>query len=207
MFAMHPEVKLLAHENFFLAKYPNNEKKIAQHIYNWKKVDYKKDTWGDKVPYYPNLRKIPVKRYCEKWIELYGDQARIIHIYRHPYDVAFSNEKKFKPQTFTKAINIYLKGVPRALRETFDLKEVMSFKYEEMILDPDKIVPSMYKFCGLKEIDFREQMSKWENKKYQTFDESRVFAYKNQKVPKINKPIDHVLKELNEKLGGPEYEV
>jgi hypothetical protein len=207
LFAMHPEIKLLAHENFFLSKYGNNKQRIADHIYKWKQVDIDRDNWGDKTPYYPNIRRIPVKKYCDQWLEMFGKQGRIVHIYRHPYDTAFSIVSKYKGQNFEKAISIYRKAVPRALNETLDMKQMLSFKYEEMILNPDKIVPDIYKFCGLKEINFREKMKDWENPKYQTFDETRVFAYKGKKIPKINKPLDDVVIDLNEKLGGPRYEI
>jgi len=71
LFAMHPEIKLLAHENFFLAKYGNNKKKISTHIHNWKQVNIDKDNWGDKTPYYPNIRKIPVRKYCDMWLDMF----------------------------------------------------------------------------------------------------------------------------------------
>ena len=50
-------------------------------------------------------------------------------------------------------------------------------------------------------------MKEWENRKYQSFDESRVFAYKNRKIPKIKEPLDNIILDLNEKLEGPVYEI
>ena len=49
-------------------------------------------------------------------------------------------------------------------------------------------------------------MKLWENKKYQSFDPSRVFAYKEKEIPHIKEPLDDIIMDLNDKLGGPNYE-
>jgi len=200
---MHPDVKSIMHEYFLLTNHPTE--KSIQDLMKQRGIK-KTDNWGDKTPYYPNIRKIPVKTYCENWVKMFGKQARIIHVYRHPYDVAFSIDNKYKGQNFIHGISLYRRAIPRAL-ETLEMPQMISFKYEELIMNPDKIVPDIYKFCGLKEIDFRERMKLWENKKYQSFDPTRVFAYKGKKIPKIKEPLDGIVMDLNEKLGGPKYEV
>jgi hypothetical protein len=50
-------------------------------------------------------------------------------------------------------------------------------------------------------------MKEWENSKYQSFDESRVFAYKGKKIPEIKQSLDNIIINLNDKLGGPKYEI
>lgn len=199
---MHPDVRSIMHEYFLLAKHKNEGavKSLMQ-----SRGIKKDENWGDKTPYYPNIRRIPVKKYCEHWRQIFGKQARIIHVYRHPYDVAFSIDHKYKGQNFIKGISLYRRAIPRAL-ETLDMPFMLSFKYEELVTNPDKIVPDIYKFCGLKEIDFRERMKLWENKKYQSFDPTRVFAYKGKKIPTIKEPLDDIILDLNDKLGGPRYE-
>ena len=201
---MHPNVRSIMHEYFLLVKH-----KDPASVKSFVKSREIKDieNWGDKTPYYPNIRRITVKKYFENWINIFGKkQSRIINVYRHPYDVAFSVDNKYKGQNFIKAISLYRRAIPRAL-ETIDMPQVLSFKYEELVSNPDKIVPMIYDFCGLKQIDFRERMKLWENKKYQTFDASRIFAYKGREIPKIKEPLDDIIMDLNEKLGGPEYEV
>jgi len=48
-------------------------------------------------------------------------------------------------------------------------------------------------------------MKRWENSKYQSFDTTRVFAYKEKKIPKFKHQLDDVVKNLNDRLGGIEY--
>jgi len=201
---MHPNVRSIMHEEFLLIKNPNDSS--VKRFINNRNVK-PNENWGDKTPYYPNIRRVPVKTYFERWINIFGKkESRIINVYRHPYDVAFSVDNKYNGQNFIKAISLYRRAIPRAL-ETIDMPEVLSFKYEELVSNPDKVVPMIYDFCGLKQIDFRRKMKTWENPKYQSFDESRIFAYRNRKIPKIKEPLDDIIMDLNEKLGGPEYEI
>jgi hypothetical protein len=204
---MHPDVRTIMHEQFLL--YQCRDKASVVSYLQSRNIDFKKENWGDKTPYYPNIRRIPVAKYCETWTDYFGKkESKILNIYRHPYDIAFSVDSKYRGQTFVKATSIYKKSILRTLRETIDMPNVMSFKYEELILNPDKMIPKIYKFCGLNnKVKFRKLMKRWENSKYQSFDESRVFAYKGKKIPKFKGDISNILSELNDKLDGPEYNV
>ena len=206
LITMHPEVNKILHEEFILITY--KERNAIERYLVARKINMSEDNWGDKTPYYPNIKMMPVEIYCKKWIDLFGKKdSKIINVYRHPYDVAFSINNKYRSQTFGNGISLYQKAIPRILKATINMPQVMSFKYEQLVSNPDEILPKIYKFCGLSQIDFRNKMKLWENSKYQSFDKSRVFAYKNKKIPKIKKPLDNIITELNKNLEGPEYKL
>ncbi len=204
--AMHPEVRKILHENFLLTRC--RTKKQIKRFLNAGKINMKTDTWGDKTPYYPNIRRIPVEKYCATWNEHFGEESRIVHVVRHPYDIAFSVHHKYPKQKFGRALNVYRNGVRKAVKATLEMPTVITFKYEELVGNPDEMVPKIYKFCGLNsDVDFRAMMKKWTNKKYQTFDESRIFAYKGKKIPNGDHGLDDIVKDLNDWLGEPNYEL
>ena len=205
LFAAHPEVRQILHEEFLLTRF-KTKGEIARYL-KTRKTQIDKQTWGDKTPFYPNIRKIPVSRYCGIWNELFGSQARIIHVVRHPYDVAFSVQRKYSKQTFQKAVTLYRKSIINSVKATLSMPTAITFKYEDLVLNPDKIVPQLFEFCNLEaSVDFRKLLKNWENPKYQSFDRSRVFAYKGQKIPKLKEPLNNIIIELNKLVEGPEYE-
>lgn len=205
IFGAHPGVRQILHEEFLLTRFKTLPE-IKKYLVT-RKTKMNKQTWGDKTPYYPNIRKMPVSRYCGMWNDLFGKEARIIHVVRHPYDVAFSVHKKYSKQTFHKAITLYRKSIINSVKATLSMPTAITFKYEDLVLNPDKMVPELFEFCNLdSSVDFRALMKNWENPKYRSFDESRVFAHKGEKIPKLKEPLDNIITEINELIGDPKYE-
>ena len=131
LITMHPDVRSIMHEHFLLAKHKSPK---AVKVFLQSRGIKVKENWGDKSPYYPNIRKIPVEKYCNTWVEYFGkEESKIIHVYRHPYDVAFSINNKYKHQSFIKGITLYRKSIPRALK-TIDMPQMFSFKYEDIVV-------------------------------------------------------------------------
>ena len=91
---VHPGVRRMCHESFFLTKH-KNAKSLSNYM-NTRGINSKKHIWGEKCPYYPNLRKIKVETYCQTLHNWYPKKFRVVHIIRHPIDVANSNVKKFR---------------------------------------------------------------------------------------------------------------
>lgn len=202
---LHPEVKRMLHEVFLLKRY-DNKHSLLTYIKNLG-IDTNKDNWGEKVPYFPSARKVPILRYCEKWNEYFQQQSKILHIVRHPFDVALSNEKKFKHITSVDTpIKIYKSIVPVVLEKTSHMLQMFTFKYEDLLLDSEKILFEVYKHCGLTpNIDFKSLMERIENKKYQKFDKERAFAYKKQKLVS-SYDLKDTMEKLN-KIPGSKYEI
>lgn len=193
------------HESFFL-KSCKNKQQLIQHVSS-KQINVDKDTWGEKVPYYPNLKKIPVERYCNKWNEYFKEKSRILHIVRHPYDVAMSNVKKFKHINSHKGpINLYRRAVPNAINATLKMKSCYTFKYEDLLMHPDEMLFNIYSHCEIDpDIDYKKRMKAITNVRYQTIDPSRAFSFLKQDI-KFDYDLNSTIKKVN-KINGIKYEL
>lgn len=202
---LHPEVRRMFHEAFLLNKCKTQSSIndfVSRHG-----INLKKHNWGEKVPYYPNVRKHPTIKYCQKWQEYFNAQSRIIHIIRHPYDIVFSTINKFKNvNNFNGPMKIYKRIIHRSVPEIYNMKNTFTIKYEDLLMNPDEVVYNIYKFCNLKpDIDYKKLMLKIKNPKYQKIDASRAFAYKDKEVAKKYE-IGHILENINDLVGGVPYE-
>jgi hypothetical protein len=199
---LHPQVSRIYHENFLL-KRCNNKKDLLQFVSN-RGIDINSN-WGEKVPYFPSARKYPIIKYCQTWNEYFGKNSRILHIVRHPYDVALSNVKKFKNiNSVDKPIKLYRGIMSKTIVEIGNMESTYTFKYEDLLLHPDEMLFTIYEYCGLKpDINFRKLMKKIANPRYQSIDPSRAFAYKQKQI-KWKYNIKEVINLLN-KINGTNY--
>jgi len=201
---LHPQVRRVFHENF-LVKICRDKQTLLDHV-SKKGVNPKIHNWGEKVPYYPSARKYPIIKYCEQWERYFGKSSRILHIVRHPYDVALSNVKKFKYiHSVEHPIKTYKRIVPVASKKIDKMRSTYTFKYEDLLTDADGMMFKVYKHCGLKpDINFRKKMRTIQNKRYQKIDPSRAFAYREQNVKWKNYDLDSMIEIMNE-IPGVKY--
>jgi hypothetical protein len=198
----HPDVKRIFHESFLLNRFKT--KLLLANFIRSSDINFKKDTWGEKIPFYPNLRKTSTLKYCEMWNDLFGNKSRILHIVRHPIDVTLSISKKYKRSNTTAPLKMY-KGKMSSVIPAFDkMPNVMSFKYENLLINPDEVLSKIFEFCKIqKDVDFRQYLSKISNKKYQKFDKTRAFAHKK---GTFKSPIDlSGVYQIANTIDGPEY--
>ena len=203
---LHPQVRRVFHEAFLL-KMCRDKQSVLDFV-SRKGVDPKIDNWGEKVPYYPSARKYPIIKYCQQWERYFGKSSRILHIVRHPYDVALSNVSKFKNINHVEQpIRTYKGIVPRAVKEIDKLRSTYTFKYEDLLTDADEMMFNIYKHCGLKpDINFRKKMRSIRNYRYQKIDPSRAFAYQEQNINWKDYELDSVIEIINE-IDGVKYEL
>lgn len=203
IFGVHPDVRKMFHEDFLLNRHIT-KKSLLDHLKN-KNIDPDKDNWGEKCPFYPGIRKTSVRVYTKTWNKYFGKTARIIHIVRHPYDVALSVGKKYSNQSIIGALRTYkrsMAGIVKVLNET---PRCYSFKYEDLLLNPDVQIPKIMKFCQLSPFDHETAMTKFPNPKYQKIDPTRAFAHKGKfKNTKIQ--MGDVINAINQIPGTP-YEL
>ena len=199
----HPDVRKIYHEHFLLRQYKTKD--ALMKALAGRNIDPINDNWGEKCPYYPNIRQIPLLKYCGTWNKYFGNESRILHIVRHPVDVAFSVLNKRKNGSIDGPLKMYSQRMPNNIPNIDNMSNVMTFKYENVLINPDDILPKIFEFCGLrKNIKFRKYLKKLENPKYQTLDPSRAFAYKKKNV-KIKQDLTEVIRIANT-IDGPEYE-
>ena len=202
---LHPQVSRIYHE-LFLLKICQNKPALLKYVSN-KGVNPKQDNWGEKVPYYPSARKYPIIKYCQQWEKYFGKSSRILHIVRHPCDVALSNVAKFKNiNNVGQPIKTYKGIVPRAIEEIDKLKTSFTFKYEDLLTNQDEMMYKIYQHCGVTpDFDFKEKMKLIKNKRYQSIDPSRAFAYREQNL-KWKYDLNSVIESLN-KVEGIKYDL
>jgi len=203
IFTIHPQVRHIFHESFFLSKFKTS-KLLNAHM---KSIDInpKQKRWGEKCPYYPNIRRIRPEEYCETLHEWYPKKFRVVHIIRHPIDIAKSNVEKFKYIKSVHApLRMYKSIVPRIINNFEKLPYIIQIKYEDLLLNPDIVIPEIYEFCNLKsDINFRKKLKKLKNPIYQQLNSDRAFAYKQGKQG-IKLEFSDVF-EVTNKIKGPKY--
>lgn len=202
IFHTHPDIRRMFHEEFLLRKC-KVKPKLMYYLMNFD-IDPDRDNWGEKVPFYPSARGISVRKYCETWNQYFGNSGRIVHIIRHPIDIAFSVDKKYRVKNFKKTLAMYKRIMPIVINNLAAMNNAFSFKYEDLLIEPDKKVREIMKFCGLRNFDYKNRLSKIANEKYQKIDPTRAFAYKKTSAgTKIR--LKALTKILNQ-VPGPKYE-
>lgn len=165
----HPQVKHMFHE-VALAKFQKDhlmnslwlpDKSIRNNYQgtSWyrKEIDFDLDscTWGEKVPYWmPKISKGfngPVGKYCSIWNQYFRNEARILHIIRHPLDVGISTKKRGFTRGVRRPVNQYKKVLPVVLKQfkTFGIKNILHVQFENLVTKPKECLMRIYKFCGL----------------------------------------------------------
>ncbi len=201
--SVHPQVRGMFHEVFLLHQF-DNKGDVIQFVNN-KGINPFLENWGEKAPFYPNIKGISVIDYCRTWTRYFGETSRILHIVRHPIDVALSVVAKRGKGSIKQPLNFYKSSMRSYISKIKNIKSSFTFKYEDMLINPDDTIPQIFEFCGLeKDIDFRQSLSLFKNSKYQTLDPSRAFAYESNSQD-ININLNGVYDSINKKIGGIEY--
>ncbi len=128
--------------------------------------------------------------YSKRWVAAFGKEARIIHIVRHPLDIAISNVKmkKSKAKSVPKLAKILQRVYPNifeAMRDRPDvLKKMMIISFETLVTKPDESLMRIFKFCGLRtDDDIIKRIAGSKKKQLRYFDginSDRAFAYKKE---------------------------
>ena len=110
--------------------------------------------------------------YCNDWNKLFKDEARIIQIIRYPLDSLnslFISKKRFKRGPSAENVyKEYLVYIPKYTAEIASIKNCLTIKYEDLVMNPDKIIKKLYNHCELDQVKFKEKMKT-----------KRVFNYKD----------------------------
>jgi len=196
----HPHIKGIFCDKFLLKKYDFKDKIIA---YLDQKFNTSKCNWGEIISYYDINEGIEPIEYCKKWNEYFLPTAKIIHIVRHPLDVA-AKIRNIKGVKQKEPLKLYSNSMRRIVPKLCGMKNVMTIKYEDLLLDPDLIIPRIFNFCGLSDdIDFRALMKV--NKNIDILNPSGVFIhqFKKQPIPQVD--LSSTYQVLNQYLSGEIY--
>ena len=201
----HPNVQKMYHETGLMGRA------------NWKVILERNHirlngNWGEKIPFYFRRPKKggfggTILDYCKEWNRRFLPEARVILIVRHPMDVAISAGKRWA-HTTTKAMEKQKKLLPIVINGICKLPNSMIVKYEDLLLDTEKSLARVYKFCKLDPSyvskGFNEDRTRFGTGGKNLLKLQRVFAYKQEsKLSKIN--FKGLLNLLNT-IEGVEYE-
>lgn len=155
---------------------------------------------------------ISIVDYCEMWLDWFKDEARVVHIIRHPLDTIFSmfakrgralksftgfpdvDKVKTVPKSVRhKVLDKYFSISPEYPEAISKLPQTITFKYEDLILKSETL-KNVFEFCNLPYREYPGQLK-----------QTRVFGYKKTGF-EINRPVDHVVDTFNKICDGVKYE-
>jgi hypothetical protein len=200
LIGLHPDVVSMMHEKKIL-KHGKSKKDVLIYVNKISKKCKIDNTWGEKVPFYGNDS---ILSYCKKWINIFGDEARIVHIIRHPIDVAISNVKmkKSPARSVEKAIKLYEKVYPKLLKEIEEIdtvrKKTIVVSFETLVTNPKETMRQVFAFCKLRnDKKIIEDISSAKKDALRYFDginSNRAFSYKKGKHKDIKVDYSNVRK-------------
>lgn len=148
----HPQVGCIEFEQGYVEYYDKPREWVL--IQASRKVpELKKYVWGDKLPWglksheKKGIRSI---KFSRRWLKLFKKQARILHILRHPIDVALSGAGK-KPRE--KNLNDIMSSVLPYIDFLNENKRCATIVYEELVYNPEIYLPKIFEFINVKVTD------------------------------------------------------
>lgn len=173
----HPQVSSIFNEHRYI-EVCKTKRDILRFVSNYAPLD---TVWGDKIPWMDG-KGDRIINLSKRWFKFFGKKARVVHILRHPLDVALSIDP-LSPQT---QLPLILKSMPKVIEFINTDERATTILYEDLLMSSIKTLSYLYSFCGLStkekiinrimNIDFK--FGKIDSSKGQ----SRVFAYKNKDI-------------------------
>ena len=110
----------------------------------------KKYAWGEKIPWGHRPEDVKARRainFTGKWLKRFGKQARVLHIIRHPVDVASSGRPDGNPGK--KTLKQILNTVPNYIEYINNNLYSATIVYEDLVMNPYEHLGNIFHFCGL----------------------------------------------------------
>lgn len=129
------------------------------------KVDFdlRAETWCNKISYPgPTILLDWMNRadlYAQRWLDYFGSDARVLHIVRHPFDVYVSARRRnwqgdlgqisnYGALTLDLLCRNWAMALDGVLRVLDASPQAMTFRYEDLVTEPQKMLEKIYRFCG-----------------------------------------------------------
>ena len=198
IFNRHPDVSKMLFEKWLL-KHVASKRDIPK-IYP-KMVG---DTYGEKVIWGKRTTgkntNQTIYEYCLKWNEMFGVEAKIIQIIRHPYDTLNSlvTSKRRLPRgpRFEKNYSEYVKFASVFVDQIMKIPNCLTIKYENLISNLDEMTSMMYTHCEIDPTHTHAEKMK----------SDRIFNYKQKEfLFNYNKELRKVIDMFN-KVNGIKYD-
>jgi len=204
----HPQMAGMFNEEHIIRSRSSSRFQFTTKNYLCNKYPKFKLNHGDKLIYEKrvigkrHLSNITVVEYCEKWNELFGSDARIIQIVRHPLDswnsiIKMKYRKRGKMKQIPRMIDEYITYIPKYTEMIADLKSCLTIKYENMVSNFKEISARIYEHCNLDPFNYSEPMRV-----------GRIFNHRKNGfiLKRVDSRFNDVIKVFN-KFDGPVYEI
>jgi len=193
----HPQVGKIENEEGYV-EFNKSRQWVLMHA-SRSVQNLKKHAWGEKIPWGTKNKDVDGKRaiiMIKRWMKLFKHQARVLHLVRHPIDVALSGghiqvgERNWKFITTTVPIVIdFINKHPRCA----------TVVYEDLLLDPHTHLREMFKWLGLRyDAKTIDKVANTELK-FGKINPDRAFAYKNKNI-KLEVDYDKLLEKVKVRL-------
>jgi len=148
-------------------------------------INLKKQAWGEKLPWGVRDNDWKAKRaisFTKKWLRYFKKSARVLHILRNPIDVSLSRYPLQNMQSNDKIdtvmLKYYINSVPYYLKFIKDNLYCATVIYEDLLLEPNKILLSIFDFLNLHKSPkiIKDIISK------NSIDKTRAFAYRKKGI-------------------------
>jgi len=144
----HPQVGWIEFEESYI-EFDKPRKWILM-LAKKKVPDLKNYAWGEKIPW--ALRENDkqgerVIKFSKKWLKFFRKDARVLHILRHPIDVALSGSGD---KVAKKEIKYMMSSLPKVIDFVNSNKRCATVLYEELVTNPEVFLPSIFNFLKLK---------------------------------------------------------
>ena len=159
-----------------------------------KRVENLKEfAWGEKIPWSDRPTDKNAERVIEfskKWLKHFKNEARILHILRHPLDVFYSGRSY--EMTNDKALNHIIKTTLKYIDFLNASKRNRTIVYENLVTDPITNLKKIFDFLNLLSDEKTIQKVINSDLKFGKINSNRAFAFKNKNI-KSNIDYDEII--------------
>jgi len=173
----HPQVGWIEFEESFIEF--DKPKKWLVSMAQKQVPNLKEKAWGEKIPWGMRPQDKDCSRaiaFTKKWLKYFKKDARVIHIIRHPIDVASSGREDGNPDLEVK--KEILSTVPKYLDFISNNLNCKTIVYEDLVQKPKKHLKNIFKFCELQSNDKILHSVVNTNLKFDKINPDRAFAFK-----------------------------
>jgi len=178
----HPQVGWIENEESFIEFDKSKEWMLL--MASHKVPDLKKYAWGEKIPWgtrpvdYNGKRAINM---IKKWLKYFKGQGRVLHILRHPLDVALSGRGD-STKIGEKDWEYIMSSVPKVIDFVNSNKRCKTIIYEELLYEPEEVISEILDFLNLENTPKIVKRIATTPLKFGKINPERAYNFKNKQI-------------------------
>jgi hypothetical protein len=145
-----------------------------------KRVDIAKQSWGEKIPWGTRPNDLKAERaiaFSKKWLKFFRGKARVLHVLRHPLDVALSGTYSMGIAG-QESLNFMDSSLPKFIEFINSDNRCATVLYEDILLDTYRTLAEMFKFLNLKHDPKTIYKVQYTKIKFGGINPSRAYAHR-----------------------------